>query len=237
MFSGEGILGAVVRCFLPGFTSAELGLVVLILERAISRYTAYKINVRAARIMAARRIDQIQDHIHHPIQLPHRATATKMASPTQQLDTPLGIARKIRIITIGAGASGLNLVRALRLHLEPGSYTHQVYEKNPCVGGTWYENRYPGCRCDIPSHNYQFSWKPNPEWTSFFSPAEEIGAYLCKICEEEDMAREIRLSCIVVGAEWVKDEAVWKVKLRDVKTGKEFEDRGEVLINAAGILK
>lgn len=176
-------------------------------------------------------IVKLQDHSQNLVQV-----VTKMASPSP-LDKPLGTARKIRIITIGAGASGLNLVRTLRLHLEPGSYVHQIYEKNPCVGGTWYENRYPGCRCDIPSHNYQFSWRPNPEWSSFFSPAEEIGAYLCKICDEEDMAREIRLGCMVMGAEWHAAEAVWKVKLRDVETGEESEDESEVLINAGGILK
>lgn len=58
-------------------------------------------------------------------------------------ETPLGTARHVRIVTIGAGASGLNMIRTLRMKL--GNYEHVVYEKNPKVGGTWYENRYPGC--------------------------------------------------------------------------------------------
>lgn len=70
-------------------------------------------------------------------------------------EQPLGTTRHIRLVTIGAGASGINLIRTLRLHLT--DYEHVVYEKNAKVGGTWFENRYPGCRCDIPSHNYQFS--------------------------------------------------------------------------------
>lgn len=151
------------------------------------------------------------------------------------LEQPIGTKRHIRIITIGAGASGLNLIRTLRLHLS--NYSHVVYESNPQVGGTWYENRYPGCRCDIPSHNYQFSWRPNPEWSSFFSPAEEIGEYLCRICEEEDMGKEIRLSHKVVGASWDDGEGVWRVKVLNLETNEEFEDFGHVLINAGGILK
>ncbi|EHL01173.1 putative sterigmatocystin biosynthesis monooxygenase stcW [Glarea lozoyensis 74030] len=80
-------------------------------------------------------------------------------------ERPLGTPRHVRIVTIGAGASGINMIRTLREKLS--DYEHVVYDKNPSVGGTWYENRYPGCRCDIPAHNYQFSWKKNPAWKLF----------------------------------------------------------------------
>ena len=150
-------------------------------------------------------------------------------------EQPLGTKRQVRIITVGAGATGLNFIRTLRLHLT--DYTHAVYETNPQVGGTWYENRYPGCRCDIPSHNYQFSWKQNPEWTSFFSPAEEIGAYLCKICEDEGLGSEIRLRHKVVSAIWNDEEGIWKVTVANLETGEEFEDSCQILVNAGGILK
>ena len=46
------------------------------------------------------------------------------------------------------------------------------------VGGTWRDNTYPGCRCDVPSHLYSFSFAPNPNWSSTFSPQPEILAYL-----------------------------------------------------------
>ena len=150
-------------------------------------------------------------------------------------EQPLGTRRPIRIITIGAGASGLNLIRTLRLRL--ANYTHVVYEANSQVGGTWHENRYPGCRCDIPSHNYQFAWRPNPGWSSFFSPAEEIADYLCRLCEEEDMGREICLGHRVVGARWDDGQGMWTVTVRREDTGDEFDDHGHVLINAGGILK
>ena len=66
----------------------------------------------------------------------------------QLIEEPSRATRKIRIIVIGCGAE---LV---------------CYDKNPSIGGTWYENKYPGCGCDIPSVNYQFSWAPSAHWAS-----------------------------------------------------------------------
>ncbi|RFU31050.1 hypothetical protein B7463_g5281, partial [Scytalidium lignicola] len=80
-------------------------------------------------------------------------------------EQPLGFPRHLRIATIGAGAAGLNMARHLELHMR--NFEHVVYEKNLEVGGTWFENRYPGCACDIPSHNYQFTWEANPDWNHF----------------------------------------------------------------------
>jgi hypothetical protein len=60
---------------------------------------------------------------------------------------PLGTIRPIRIICLGAGASGINLAYQVQQRLRKTQLV--IYEKNPGVGGTWYENRYPGCKCDI----------------------------------------------------------------------------------------
>lgn len=79
-------------------------------------------------------------------------------------DSRLGEPKHLRIITIGAGAAGLNLAYQLDRQME--EIDHVIYEKNPEVGGTWYENSYPGCACDIPSHNYQFTWESNPDWNN-----------------------------------------------------------------------
>lgn len=62
-------------------------------------------------------------------------------------DQPLGTIKPIRMIAIGAGASGINLAYQTKNFLKNVELV--VYEKNPDVGGTWYENRYPGCKCDI----------------------------------------------------------------------------------------
>lgn len=150
-------------------------------------------------------------------------------------EQPLGTPKHLRIVCTGAGVSGINLLRTLRVNLQ--DYEVVVYEKNENVGGTWFENRYPGCKCDIPSHSYQYSWRQNREWSSFFAPAEEIEAYLCRVCEEEDMMDSIKLSHQVVAARWDEVSGLWKLTVKNLKTGEQFVDTANFLINGCGILK
>ncbi|KAK0655773.1 hypothetical protein B0T16DRAFT_424483 [Cercophora newfieldiana] len=149
-------------------------------------------------------------------------------------EQPLGSTRHIRIVGIGAGASGLNMIRTLRLNLT--DYELVVYEKNHDVGGTWFENRYPGCRCDIPSHNYQFSWKPKHDWTNFHAPAEEINDYLRQVCDDEGMREAIKTSHEVVSARWNERDGIWNLIIRDLGTGIEFDDHANFLLDGTGIL-
>lgn len=162
-------------------------------------------------------------------------TSANIASSYKVLEQPLGTARPIRIVGIGAGMSGMNMIRTLRLHLT--DYEHVVYEKNPKIGGTWFENRYPGCKCDIPSHNYQFSWRPNPEWSAFFSPAEEIEDYLYRVCEEEKMHDHIMLEHQVTRAEWDETGGVWHLKVTNLRTNTAIDDYCHFLLDSCGILK
>lgn len=127
------------------------------------------------------------------------------------------------------------MVRTLRERLT--NYEHVVYEKNPLIGGTWYENRYPGCMCDIPAHNYQFSWKHNPSWSTFYAAAEEIENYLCRVCEEENLGPSIKTSHQVTKAIWNEEESVWKLKVQNLNSGEIFDDYCHFLLNATGILK
>ncbi|CAJ2501024.1 Uu.00g038770.m01.CDS01 [Anthostomella pinea] len=161
-----------------------------------------------------------------------KATAAKATYSV--LEKPLGTAKHVRIVGIGGGASGINLIRTLRKNVT--NYEHVVYEKNSRVGGTWFENRYPGCRCDVPSHNYQFSWRPNPEWSNFFSPADEIEQYLDRIIEEEHMEDSIKTQHKVVGAWWNETQGLWDISVINLQTGKEFKDQANFLVDASGIL-
>lgn len=97
--------------------------------------------------MARERLTQLSQHLQplHPA-----------AGPYTVRDSPLGTARPVRIVVIGAGASGINVMRTLRLQLPAGSWTAVAYEKNPRVGGTWFENRYPGCRYVLPTVHIPF---------------------------------------------------------------------------------
>lgn len=147
----------------------------------------------------------------------------------------MGTAKPVRIVCIGAGASGLNMIRTVRLNLT--NYDLVVYEKNEEVGGTWFENRYPGCRCDIPSHNYQFSWRPKHDWSSLHAPAEEIGDYLRTVCDEEGMRKSIKLQHQIVSAQWNEEKGLWELLVKDLRTGKEFVDHANFLLDASGVLK
>jgi hypothetical protein len=69
-----------------------------------------------------------------------------------------GTKKKMRIAMLGAGISGINFFKFAEEKLENVDIV--CYEKNRDVGGTWLENRYPGCACDIPSVVYQFPWRP-----------------------------------------------------------------------------
>lgn len=82
------------------------------------------------------------------------------------IEEPSRSKRQLRVLCVGAGASAINFaheVQESNLDLDL-----VCYEKNPSIGGTWYENKYPGCGCDIPSVNYQLSWAPSAEWSSLY---------------------------------------------------------------------
>lgn len=73
------------------------------------------------------------------------------------------------------------------------------------------ENTYPGVACDIPSHNYTFTWDPNPEWTHFFAYGREIQGYFEKFAERFGIERYMRLETKVVGCFWEEERGVWKM--------------------------
>ncbi|OAL44229.1 cyclohexanone monooxygenase [Pyrenochaeta sp. DS3sAY3a] len=146
----------------------------------------------------------------------------------------LGDASHLKVVMIGAGASGLNLARHMELHMK--NYELTVYEKNADIGGTWYENRYPGCACDIPSHNYQFTWEPNPGWTRFYSSWSEIQNYFKGVATKYELYKYIKLDHFVSGAVWDEEKGIYNVEIKDLKTGEMLHDWGHILINGSGVL-
>lgn len=186
--------------------------------------------------MAIARLHQISDHFEVPNVNGHESQTNGNGTHAAYTisEQPLGTPKPIRIVCIGAGVSGINLIRTLRLNLT--EYELEIYEKNEQVGGTWFENRYPGCKCDIPSHCYQYSWRPNKDWSNFFAPAEEIGDYLRRVCEEENMIDSIKLRHQVTAAWWDELRGLWVLKVLDLRTGVEFDDEANFLVNACGIL-
>ncbi|KAH8890173.1 FAD/NAD(P)-binding domain-containing protein [Thozetella sp. PMI_491] len=145
-----------------------------------------------------------------------------------------GHERPIRVIHIGAGISGICLAKFLPETLNNASLV--CYDKNYDIGGTWLENKYPGCGCDIPSVNYQFSWARNPNWTHFYSYANEIWNYLRDVVNQHDLEKHMKLNHEVTHAAWDDASGVWNVSVKNLLTGETFVDTAEILVNGSGVL-
>ena len=119
------------------------------------------------------------------------------------------------VVVIGAGMSGL--LAGIRLARAGIAFT--IIEKNPAVGGTWYENRYPGCRVDVGNHFYCYSFAPDDQWTEFFAQQPELQAYFERCMVEYGIAEHIRFSTEVVAARWDEEHATWLVDVRPAGAG------------------
>jgi cation diffusion facilitator CzcD-associated flavoprotein CzcO len=86
-----------------------------------------------------------------------------------------------------------------------------VLEGAPSLGGTWRDNTYPGCACDVPSALYSYSFAPNPEWTRFYAPHDEIRAYLERTAARLGVTPQIRLNTWLDRANWNEAERVWEL--------------------------
>ncbi|KAJ6143406.1 monooxygenase [Penicillium samsonianum] len=146
---------------------------------------------------------------------------------------PLFEKRRLRVVCVGAGASGLQLAHKAERLLE--NVDLQIYEKNSDIGGTWLENRYPGCTCDIPSHSYQFTWARNPSWSSFYSGSEEIWQYMKDIAVKYELEKYVQLDTAVQSAEWDEESGHWNLKLSS-PDGCANDDWCDILISASGIV-
>jgi cation diffusion facilitator CzcD-associated flavoprotein CzcO len=114
-----------------------------------------------------------------------------------------------RIAIVGTGFSGLGMAMELR---QEGEHDFVLLERAADIGGTWRDNTYPGCRCDVPSHLYSFSFAPNPNWSSTFSPQPEILDYLRDVATKFGVRPHIRFETEMESAEWDDAEARWRIE-------------------------
>ncbi|MFD5697651.1 flavin-containing monooxygenase [Streptomyces lasiicapitis] len=133
----------------------------------------------------------------------------------------------VRVAVIGSGFGGIGA--AVRLRRE-GVTDFVVLERAGAVGGTWRDNSYPGCACDVPSHLYSFSFAPNPDWPRTFSGQEHIWDYLERVADTFRLRPHIRLDTEVRKLTWDGDELRWLI---ETSTGKLTAD---VVVSATGPL-
>jgi cation diffusion facilitator CzcD-associated flavoprotein CzcO len=133
-----------------------------------------------------------------------------------------------RVIIIGAGMSGL--LAAIRLK-ESDVDDFVMLEKSAGVGGTWLDNAYPGCACDVPSHLYSYSFAPNPHWSRMFAPQPEILAYLRAAADSHGLDTHLHVETEVARADFGGADDHWTVTAIDGRIW-----RAPVLIVATGQL-
>lgn len=115
----------------------------------------------------------------------------------------------VRVAVIGSGFGGLGA--AVRLRRE-GITDFVVLERADSVGGTWRDNSYPGCACDVPSHLYSFSFAPNPDWPRTFSGQEHIRAYLEHVADTFGLRPHLRLNHEVLMMRWDTELLRWEIE-------------------------
>ncbi|KAJ9623816.1 hypothetical protein H2204_011002 [Knufia peltigerae] len=118
--------------------------------------------------------------------------------------------RPIRVVMIGAG--------------------------NSDVGGTWFENRYPGCSCDVPAHGYTYTWEGNPNWSQAYVSSRELFDYYKGRAVAYGVFDHLFLNHMVTGAKWEGNKGTWAIEVTDTQTGNSFTDEAEIFINAGGFL-
>ena len=132
-----------------------------------------------------------------------------------------------RFAIIGAGPGGL--CTAIRLK-QAGLENFVIFERGSAVGGTWWNNRYPGAACDVPSHLYSFSFEIKTDWSRPYSTQPEIQAYFEHCAEKYAITPHIRFSTAIASARWDDERALWQLT-----TEHGDSDEAHVVVSAMGM--
>ena len=138
--------------------------------------------------------------------------------------------RALKVVLIGAGESGI--LTAHRLNQAGVPFT--IYEKNSDVGGTWFENRYPGCRVDCNSYFYSFG-TGRADWKDFYGHATDVGTYLREASEAWQIRDNIRFNHEVEAATWDAASNKWHLVIR-TPDGSTLTDTADIVVSAVGQL-
>jgi len=135
------------------------------------------------------------------------------------------------VAIIGAGLGGL----CAAIRFEQAGIPYTVFDKNPDVGGTWYENTYPDLRVDVPNHFYSYSFAPNPDWSDYFARREELAAYIERCAVEYGIVPHLRFETEVLGADYDDASARWTLRIR-TGDGRTETFVANAVVSAVGML-
>lgn len=140
-------------------------------------------------------------------------------------------ARKMKVLIVGAGMSGL----LTGIRLSQAGVPFEIVDKNADVGGTWFENTYPGCRVDNSNHMYSYSFEPNHAWPQHFSPQPVLLEYFRGIAKKHDLKKHIRFETLVEQLAWDEAKEIWRATLKG-KDGKTEVVEATAVVTAVGQL-
>src|SRR5947207_15543939 len=110
------------------------------------------------------------------------------------------------VAIVGGGFGGISAAVLLN---RAGYRDLAVFARGERVGGVWNHNTYPGAACDVPSHLYEFSFEPNPQWSRRYAPQAEIQAYLEDVARRHGVLDRIRTGTEVTSATWDGERNRW----------------------------
>jgi 4-hydroxyacetophenone monooxygenase len=131
-------------------------------------------------------------------------------------------------LIIGAGISGL----CAAIELAKAGIPYVIVERREALGGVWFDNRYPGAACDVPSHLYSFSFAPY-DWSRFFAGSREINAYLDRVADDHDVRRHIRFGREVTEARFDETSGEWEADVM-LASGARETLRASMVISGVG---
>jgi cation diffusion facilitator CzcD-associated flavoprotein CzcO len=156
------------------------------------------------------------------------ASATVVTGPAVGTGPPLAPGGHVEVAILGAGFAGLCM--AIKLQAA-GRHDFVVFEKAARLGGTWRDNTYPGCACDVPAHLYSYSFAQNPRWSRTYAPQPEILAYLEDVASRHAVQRRIAFETPITDLAWDEATRRWRLTAAD---GRTFTAR--VVVSAVGAL-
>jgi 4-hydroxyacetophenone monooxygenase len=136
-----------------------------------------------------------------------------------------------QVLVVGAGFSGVGM----GIKLKEAGIPFTIIEKNDDVGGTWYENTYPGIGVDTANHFYSYSFDNNNDWDYFFAKGDEIEAYIRRNTERTSLRDNIRFSEEVQSLTWDEGSLLWRAEIRR-KDGSTYKMAANSVVSAVGML-
>ncbi|GME64886.1 Flavin-containing monooxygenase [Neofusicoccum parvum] len=163
---------------------------------------------------------------------PKHKRADGTISDFQIEDRLIDDVRKLKVAIIGTGLSGV--IAASLLPAKVPGIQLTLFEKNADLGGTWYENSYPGVRCDVPATAYQSTFEPKTDWSDEFARGAEIRDYWQEIGRKYGVYEKTQFKTKVERADWDPSRSQWKLVVEKLDTNETREEWFDFLVPAIG---